>query len=417
VRYSAIGKIIQQGPDVINDLVTPLAVSVDTDFNLDIIEIINHFIVRNQLEQQHYQSLESLLKAKDPFVRGFVARVFGLQRVDGSLSALKIAIKDPNENVRPYVVHALGRLGFREPLSLLTDITINDPSSECRRHAVLALGALARKFGKSDLNMEQRIMKTLLNTLNDKDETVRTAAASVLLPFVYPEVNAALKKLLKDGSVYIRRAASKSLILQGFKPAIPVLIESLKYPSRDTFENYDHEIANDLAFYCGIDFKKEKRYEYNTWKKWWDENAASIDLEKNLEIMKEIKRAFKAQKEDDGIAVFDHLLVQNPGNEVIKRRYMRFCYEWITFKLLTREHITKAVLERCLRLQKIMMELESDDPRLKARVAYYYARLYRFQEAISAIKSALKINPDNKNYQQALTQYRSLLKSRLKRSE
>ena len=302
-------------------------------------------------------------------------------------------------------------------VSLLTDITVNDPSSECRRYAVLSLGSLARKFGSSNPDLEQQIIKTLLNTLNDMDETVRTAAASVLFSFVYPGVKAALKKLLKDGSVYVRKTASKSLILQGFRPAIPVLIESLTYPSRDTFENYDHELANDLAFYCGVDFKKEKRYAYATWKKWWDTNGASIDLLKNLEIMKEIKRAFKAQKEDDGIAVFDQLIAENTNNKVIKKRYLRFCYEWITFRLLTRKHITNTMLERCLRLQKIMSEIEPNNPQFKARIAFYYARLSRFKEAVAAIQSALEIEPDNKGYKQTLNQYRSLLKSRSKPSK
>jgi hypothetical protein len=417
VRYSAIGKIVQQGPDVIPDLVALLADSVDTDLNLDIIEIINHFVIRHQLGQNHYGSLESLLKAKDPFVRGFAARVFGLQQVEGSLSALKNAIKDPNESVRPYVVWALGRLELHETTSLLADISVNDPSSECRRHAVLALGSLARKFGKSDLNMEQRVMKTLLNSLNDKDESVRTAAASVLYSFKYPEVDAALKKLLKGGSVYVRRAASKSLIFQGFKPAIAVLIESLKYPSRDTFENYDHELANDLAFYCGVDFEKEKRYAYNTWKKWWDENYASIDLAKNLLIMQDIKSAFDAQNEDKGIAIFNRLMTENSDNPVIKKRCLRYCYEWITFKLLTRKHITNSILERCLRLQKIMSEIEPANPNFLARVAYFYARLSQFNDALAAMQSALEIDPDNKDYQQTLNHYKSLLKYHNKRSE
>jgi tetratricopeptide (TPR) repeat protein len=417
VRYSAIGKIVQLGPKIISDLVTLLTDSVDIDFNLDLIEIINHFVIKHLLNQNHYQSIESLLKAKDPFVRGFAARVFGFQKVEGSLSALKKAIKDPDEAVRPYVVWALGRLGLHETIPLLADISINDPSSECRRYAVLALGALARKSGKLDINMEQRIMKTLFNTLKDEDESIRTAAASVLYSFNYPEVQTALEKRLKDKSVYVRRAASKSLILKGFKPAIAVLIESLNYPSRDTFENYDHELANDLAFYCGVDFAKEKRYAYNTWKNWWDTSGDSINLIKNLEIMKNIKIAFEVQMEDDGIAIFDQLIAENPNNTVIKKRYKRFCYEWITFRLLTREPITRKTFERCLRLQKIISELEPDNPQSKSKVAYFLARLSRFEEAVSEIKAALEIDPDNKQYRQALTQYTSLLKSRLKRSE
>ena len=150
---------------------------------------------------------------------------------------------------------------------------------------------------------------------------------------------------------------------------------------------------------------------------WWEENYASIDLAKNLLIMKDIKSAFDAQNEDKGIAIFNRLITENPDNPVITKRYLRYCHEWITFRLLTERHITNSILERCLRLQKIMAEIEPIDSQIKARIAYYYARLSRFQEAVSAIQSALKIDPDNKAYQQTLNQYRSLLKSRLKRSE
>jgi tetratricopeptide (TPR) repeat protein len=133
--------------------------------------------------------------------------------------------------------------------------------------------------------------------------------------------------------------------------------------------------------------------------------------------MKNIKKAFKVQRENDGIAIFDQLIANNPNNTVIKKRYKRFCYEWITFRLLTREHRTRKTLERCLRLQKIISELEPDDPQHRSKVAYFLARLSRFEEAISTIKSALEIDPDNEEYRRALTQYTSLLKSRLKRSE
>jgi hypothetical protein len=410
VRYSAIGKIIKQGPDTVSGLIPLLVDSDDTDFNLDIIEIINHFVIRHQLDNNHYRSLESLLRAEDPFVRGFAARIFELRQVKGSLSALKNAIRDPDESVRPYIVRALGRLGVPETVPLLADISVNDLSHECRRHAVLALDNLARKFGKSDLNTDERIMKTLLNTLKDEDESVRTAAASVLSSFNYPEVQTALEKRLKDKSVYVRRAASKSLILQGFKPAIPVLIESLRYPSRDTFENYDHELANALAFYCGVDFPKKKRFAYNTWRNWWDENSASIDLAKNLLIMKDVKIAFDAKKEETGIAIFNRLMTENPDNPVIKKRYLRYCYEWITFRLLTQKHITKSILERCLRLQKIMSEIEPANPRFVARVAYFHARLCQFKDAVAAMESALELDPDNKDYKNALTHYKSRLK-------
>lgn len=71
--------------------------------------------------------------------------------------------------------------------------------------------------------------------------------------------------------------------------------------------------------------------------------------------------------------------------------------------------MTDSILERCLRLQKIMSEIEPENPHFMVKVAYFYARLDQFNDAVSAMESALEIDPDNKDYQQTLNHYKSLL--------
>jgi tetratricopeptide (TPR) repeat protein len=214
-----------------------------------------------------------------------------------------------------------------------------------------------------------------------------------------------LMKRFQDVSVYVQRAAAKSVILNGATEGISVLIETLKYPSIDTFEHYDHELAKDLAFYTGIDFSEEKRYAYTTWNNWWRQNGSQINLKQNLEIMRKINNAFEAAREEEGIAIFEALMMSNPENVVIKNRFQRFCYEWITFKLLTRQEITEDILKRCLRLQEIKVKLDPADAGGFASLAYFHARLREFEEAIAAIQIAIKLNPKNVEYQNARKKY------------
>jgi tetratricopeptide (TPR) repeat protein len=121
--------------------------------------------------------------------------------------------------------------------------------------------------------------------------------------------------------------------------------------------------------------------------------------------MKDIQRAFDASREEKGIAIFERLKAENPENVVVKNRYRRFCYEWITFRLLTREQITDEILKRCLRLQTIKAELEPENPQTIASLAYFYARLNYFDQAISNLKRAIRMDPENSGYHKTLEVY------------
>ena len=411
IRYAAIGTIAQKTPEVVFGLIDILAKSRDTEFNRDLIEALNHFIVRKMFRPRHGQKFYSLLSAQDPYVRCYAARTLGWWRIKSALPALVEAFAEEDEYVRSEIIWASGQIGTTEVIGQLVHLADDDPSLECRRAAIHALGDIVVKTDKGNLKIDSNIGEVLLRSITNPDEIIRTDAAAALYYFGDDaEVLERLKRRLTDESVYVRRAAAKSIILNGFKEGIATLIESLTYKSIDTFEHYDQELAKDLAYYTGVDFPPEKRYAYETWKKWWQANGPGVDLKRNLAIMNDIIGALNMPDEEAGIAVFERLSDQNPENVVVKRRYQRFCYEWITFRLLTKKNVTEDILKRCLRLQKILTELEPENPEAITRLAYFYARLNKFDDAISSMKSAIKIDSSNPHYQKTLRQYMYLKK-------
>ncbi|MGD9305029.1 MAG: hypothetical protein PVF79_12250, partial [Desulfobacterales bacterium] len=405
-RYTAVGKIIEKGPAMLPDLISVLSASENNDLNRDIIEILISFIINHQMKPKHSKNFAVLLQAKDPFVQKFTALTFGWHQVKNSVPFLIRALEGATKHMRSHIIWALGRIDSPKAIDAIIDKGFSEPDVLCHRAAYIALENHLRQFNTIDVARHDRIIERLKVGLEDSDEVVRLYAAMALQRFGNdPEIMRLLMKRFQDVSVYVQRAAAKSVILNGATEGISVLIETLKYPSIDTFEHYDHELAKDLAFYTGIDFSEEKRYAYTTWNNWWRQNGSQINLKQNLEIMRKINNAFEAAREEEGIAIFEALMMSNPENVVIKNRFQRFCYEWITFKLLTRQEITEDILKRCLRLQEIKVKLDPADAGGFASLAYFHARLREFEEAIAAIQIAIKLNPKNVEYQNARKKY------------
>jgi HEAT repeat protein len=407
VRYIAKGEVIQKGAASIPDLIDFLSISDDEEFNRDLIEIIDVLTIKGELKQSHYKQLETLLYATDPFVRIFAARTLGERNIKDALPALILAASDKNDSVRFHVVRALSKADSPRAVQVLMDLAASDPSAQCRRAAVRSLGEQTENMIAGDSDLNAKLRASLLKALADVDESVRTYAAFGLRHFGKETAVAnTLRESTRDKSVYVRRMAAKSLILNGIKEGIPVLIESLKFRSIDTFEYYDHEIEKDLAFYTGIDFPEDQRYAYSSWHKWWQDASGAVNLKKNLEIMRTIEQAFAAPSEEEGINIFERLMQEYPDSVVVRRRYLRFGDEWINFRLLTRRQITPEIFERCLRLQKITTNLEPESAHRWDRLAYYYARLSRYADAAAALESAIALEPKNKAFKKALIRYR-----------
>jgi tetratricopeptide (TPR) repeat protein len=411
VRYIAKGNVIQKGAASLPALIDLLLVSDDQELNRDLIEILDILTIKKELTKSHSKQLETLLSAADPFVRIFAAGILGASNPEDALPALIPALADKNDSVRFHVIRALSKADSHRAVQVLIDVAASDPSTRCRRTAVESLGEQAKKMIAGDSDRIAKLRNSLLKALADADESVRTYAAFGLRHFGKEAAVAdRLNERIRDESVYVRRMAAKSLILNGVKEGIPVLIESLKFRSIDTSEYYDHEIAKDLAFYTGIDFPGDQRYAYSTWHKWWKDNGGSVNLKQNLDIMRFIEKAFAAPSEEQGITIFERLMQEYPDNVVVRRRYVRYGDEWINFRLLTRRKITPEIFERCLRLQQITTNLEPDSSQRWDRLAYYYARLSRYADAAAALESAIALEPENKAFKKALRQYRRKIK-------
>jgi hypothetical protein len=405
-RYAAIGKIIEKGPAILPDLISMLSVSENNELNRDIIEILNNFIINRQMQQRHSEDFAALLRAKDPFVQKFAALAFGWHQVKNSVPFLISALEGATKHMRSHIIWALGRIDSPEAIDAIVDKGFSEPDLLCRRAAYIALENHLRQINENHVAQKDKIIERLQIGLEDSDEVVRLYAATALQTFGQDsDIMRALLKRFQDVSVYVQRAAAKSVILNGSTEGIPVLIETLKYPSIDTFEHYDHELAKDLAFYTGIDFSEEKRYAYATWNNWWRQHGSQINLKQNLAIMKKIDSAFEADGEAEGIAIFEALMIANPDNVVVKNRFQRFCYEWITFRLLTREEVTEDILKRCLRLQKIKTKLDPADAGGFSSLAYFHARLKEYENAIAAIQIAIQLNPKKAEYRDTLKKY------------
>jgi HEAT repeat protein len=415
VRFAAIGKILRSDSAVVPQLFKILNTSTDSELNRDVIEILDTLILSGNLKPSHFKQFVALLDSKDSFVQVFAARILAHRPVNDAHSALIRVSRHENKTVRAQVIRTMGRIGSPIFTETLTAAALNDSSRQCRDAAIIALTRYISGANGSDSTRYPTILETLTKSLEDPDESVRTSAAQSLRYFGnIPTVRQALQKMLDDKSVYVQRAAAKSLIINGDKAAIPRLIATLTFPSIDTFAFYDHEIVKDLAFYCGIDFPENERYAHATWNKWWQENGAEVNLAQNLKIMRAIESAFSASSEEEGMAIFERLLAEHPGNIVIRKRYIRFCNEWINMRLLTRARIGKEIYGRSLRLQHKLIQLEPDSAERWVRLAYFNYRLGEINDAVIAMQTALKIAPDNSSNRQTLNHYRELMQKKNK---
>ena len=408
IRFEHIGRLIRSTPDTISTLIRVLQYSENEEVNLSLVEVLNSFILRRKMNRNRSRQFESLLKARHPNVRIFAARTLGWWAVAGSSNSLIDAIKDPDMTVRSHVIWAIGRLGRIEDLNIIQNEALISKSPHIKRTASQSYIAILKQNAISGEDIQTSVQDTLLKWMCDPDPIVRREAAA---GFRYLRVNPvtieALRSGLLDLNIYVQRASAISLAFLGQKEGLPVLINSLRFPSIDTKAFYDQDIVKDLAYFTGTDFSEDVRYDPKVWEDWYKRNKHEIDVAKNLSIREKIESAFAKDNENDGLLILDRLRAHHPSNQVIKQRTVRFCRDWITYRLLTRESINRDILTRCIRLQKKIVELEPEDPIAFSTLANYYARLGRFEEAIAAMKTASHLDPGNRRFQKVLAYYES----------
>ena len=410
-RFSALGQLMRADPEIIQDLIGTLLISNDAELNAGLIEGLNHFILNGYMNARRSREFEALLGAQDPSVRIYAVRTLGWWGVKSSLSKLAESTAQTNPDVRSQFIWALGRLGGKEQILPLIEAVRSDLAPNCRRAAAQAVKELLERKPEGIDATFVHVRPVLLAWLEAKDPILRADAAASLAYVGRGDAAVdALSRGLDDADVYVRRACARTLILMGEKKGIPVLIETLNFPSIDTYEHYDEELTKYLAFYCGVDFSREKRYAYRTWKDWWGKNGEKVNLSENLSIMHAIENARAARDEKQGMRLFDRLSAAHPGNVVIKNRFIRYCRDWITYGLLSQDVITPDILNRCLQLQRKLVELDSKNFAVHVTLANFYARLKDFDAAVAAMQAALKLAPRNPRYNKALHRYQALAK-------
>lgn len=413
-RFGSVGRLMSTNPEIISVLIDALMSSQNVQLTLSLIEVLNHFILNKEMNQSRTRSFERLLNAHDSDVRIYAARTLGWWNITSSTPALTRALNDADPEVRPHVIWAIGRLGRLEDLTILDQAALFAPSLRCKQETSRAFYEILARNKIDTANISQESLLSLLTWIRDPDPIVRKDAA-LGMRYIGSQTEAfrALTNGLKDTDIYVKRASAKSLALLGHKEAIPVLIDSLRFPSSDTTEYYDQDLVKEIAFFCGTDFTEEKRYDVQTWADWWEKNGNAVDLKKNLVIMETIETAFAQEDENEGLRILEKLLIEHPQNNVIKLRSKRFCQDWITYRLLAQESIDRNTLERCLRLQNKIVELEPSDPQARKVLAGFYARLSMLDEAVAAMTIAVQLAPDNRDYKKLLIHYQALRTSRL----
>ena len=359
-RFSEYGRLIDSGDDAINDIIIYLLNSNDIEINRGLTEVLVELVLKREMSPSLAHKIESLINAKDPYVRIFSTRILGWWDSSRSIGAILNALKHADAMDRSHLIWALGKVDQnRDSTGIVADYALNDPIHQNRLEALLVLTKYAKKNISLKKDESNRVLETLLKLIADNDIIISAYAAKGLEFYGdNTTVRDALKRKMTSNDEYVKRFSAQSLIRNGVIEAIPVLIQTLTFPSIDTYKHYDHEIAKDLAFYCGVDFPEEIRYEYQTWHDWWKNNGPAVDLKKNLKIMHDIERASNSENVKEGIEIFENLLLAYPENLVIRKRYLYFCNHWVTYNFLTQPEKTREIIVQCIQLQKTMIRLD-----------------------------------------------------------
>jgi HEAT repeat protein len=167
--------------------------------------------------------LVEALKRRDPGVRAHIATALGRfgPKAKEAVSALILALRDSDCCVRRAAASALGEIGPEaKPAADALFVALADDTSMVSGRALHSL----RKIGVYPKH------EVLVAALNDRKQSVREAAADLLLDarFDGPAAVPEMIKVLKSDSGYARVRAAQALgnLAQAAPLAIPVLIEA-----------------------------------------------------------------------------------------------------------------------------------------------------------------------------------------------
>lgn len=257
---------LEVDPRKAQDLANEIA-TANYDRRRQIYEILD--LLRFQNRKSDYD-LSYLLKIptqieEDAFNYAVLWALRNKEKTD--LKAIKSALASggfTSEYSRKMAVSLVGTFWTPDDVPLLSQIMLKDKSEEIRYYAALALA----------LNLSNESIAAIKEGLKSDSEIVRYAIARGLQEGANPSSLSLVIPLFDDKSFYVRRAAGMTAISLGDRTGIPVVLETLKYETLDTDDNYGDNIYAQLSTYLGVDFRLDKK----AWLEWWSKSKDNFQF-------------------------------------------------------------------------------------------------------------------------------------------
>ncbi|MFC1588043.1 HEAT repeat domain-containing protein, partial [Planctomycetota bacterium] len=214
----------------------------------------------------------------------------------------QMLLEDPDLFVRAAAATALSKSERKEAVPFLVLALKQDPAWKVRRAAAIALGSFQNTPATEAL---------IISMQDDPAREVRARAAYALGLNHMPGAERALKKAMYAGYCYTRMFAANSL-LTGYndRAGIKGLIDLRTDHPMGVLRRYYYP---NLYGYSNKDFKTPAE-----WKKWWQQEGSSFDLEGNIKIVKTFEEIDNLNKEEKYAEVETRLremLKQYPDNQ------------------------------------------------------------------------------------------------------
>ena len=203
------------------------------------------------LSPDELKLVESAWAAVEPTRRlQIISRMADLAEDDLTLdfsAILKMALRDPDAEVRERSVAGLWECEDRQLISALVNLLQCDPAERVRTAAAQALGnfaALAEgaKLPPAD---RDRILQALMETINDSGQSqdVRRRAVEAISPFNDGFVKEIIRAAYESPDADLRRSAIYAMGHNTDPPWLPTILKEL--------ENNDPAVRHEAASACG----------------------------------------------------------------------------------------------------------------------------------------------------------------------
>ncbi|MBA3720944.1 MAG: HEAT repeat domain-containing protein [Parachlamydiaceae bacterium] len=157
---------------------------------------------------------------------------------------------------REMAILLIGKIGKIKGTAVLSEVMDRDADEKNQARAAFYLAQIPTP----------EAVNLLRPGLESNSEIILYSIAKGLQDNPVPDVLELTTPLFDNNSFYVRRAAALTAISLHDKNGIPVLLETLKYNTLDTTENYGVNIYNDLSKYVGVNFGLDK----DKWLAWWN---------------------------------------------------------------------------------------------------------------------------------------------------